>query len=406
MNKEQTQFDICIIGGGLVGSALAIVCDRLGLKTALVEKKSMALLQPNDPLDVRHIALSHGSKKIFEGLNIWQCLQKFAHAIENIHVSDQGYFGFTRLSAKAQKMPAMGYVISYHDFQKTLSQQLQTCEKVTYYTDTTLIASGLVGDIWHLTLENSTQTQIEAKLMVAADGINSLLRKSYQVETIEKSYEQTAIVTTLKVSQPNGMTAYERFTQDGPMAILPAGDDYCAFIWTVQNEKAQAYLQQNDEAFLKTAQTAFGYRVGQFLQVGKRQSFPLKLLVCDEQVRERLLFLGNAVHNLHPIAAQGFNLALRDIAGLADILKSHRDDIGAKAVLDEYAMARKQDQKRTIRFTDGLILLFSNKFLPLVKLRNTLMILFDLYPAGKSWLGKYGAGRLGKLSTLAKGESL
>lgn len=406
MNNIQKQFDLCIVGGGLVGSALAIACNQLGLKIALVEQKTLAALQPNNPLDMRHIALSHGSKTIFNNLGIWNALAPFANAIENIHVSDQGAWGFTRLSAAEQHMPALGYVIPYHDLQSVLSQQLQHCEHVTYFTDTSLLSSGLVDDAWQLTLENKQQINIAAKLMIAADGVHSNLRKANHIEMLEKDYQQMAIVTTLAVSHPKSDIAYERFTQEGPIALLPAGDNLMALVWTVDTERAQAYLQASDNDFLQMIQQAFGYRVGKFTQVGKRQSFPLKLLVAQEQTKQRLLFLGSSVHNLHPIAAQGFNLALRDIAGLYDALQSNLDDIGAENTLSMYLSQRKQDQKRTVRFTDGLVLLFSNRFLPMVKLRNSLMLLLDIYKPGKAWLGKYGAGRLGKLPSLSRGAEL
>ncbi len=405
--EKVNEFDICIIGGGLVGSCLAIVCDKLGLKTALVEQKNLNVLQPDDPLDMRHIALSHGSKKIFEGLDIWQQLQSYAHSIDNIHVSDQGHFGFTRLSAQEQAMPALGYVIPYHDFQKILSQQLQQCQYVTYYTDASVIASSLIHERWQMTIEKQKEQYIAtAKLLIGADGVNSALRENYQIKTVNKSYQQTAIVTTVRVSKQNLSTAYERFTAEGPMAILPAGDDYCALIWTVDMAKADNYLAQTDNEFIHTVQQAFGYRVGKFLAIGKRQSFPLNLVISDEQIKPRLLLLGNAVHNLHPIAAQGFNLALRDIAGLCDVFKKYKNDVGQSAALTMYANERQQDQKRTLRFTDGLVLLFSNNFLPLVKLRNSLMLILDLYQPAKAWIGRYGAGRLGKISSLARGEKL
>lgn len=406
MNNIQQRFDLCIVGGGLVGSALAIACNQLGLKTALVEQKTLAVLQPNNPLDMRHIALSHGSKIIFNNLDIWSALAPYTNAIEKIHVSDQGAWGFTRLSAAEQDMPALGYVIPYHDLQSVLSQRLQDCEHVTYFTDTSLLTSGLINDTWQLTLENNEQLAISAKLMIAADGIHSNLRTANNIEMLEKDYQQTAIVTTLAVSHPKTDIAYERFTQEGPIALLPAGDNLTALVWTVDTERAQAYLQASDSDFLQMIQQAFGYRVGKFTQVGKRQSFPLKLLVAQEQIKNRLLFLGSSVHNLHPIAAQGFNLALRDIAGLYDILKDNIDDIGSEHVLSSYLSKRKQDQKRTVRFTDGLVLLFSNRFLPLVKLRNSLMLLLDIYKPGKAWLGKYGAGRLGKLPSLSRGTEL
>lgn len=406
MNNTELQFDLCIVGGGLVGSALAIACNQLGLKIALIEQKTLAVLQPDNPLDMRHIALSHGSKTIFNNLNVWQYLKPYAHAIEHIHVSDQGKWGFTRLSAQEQHMPALGYVIPYHDLQSVLSQQLQACKNVTYFTNTQLLASGLVNDAWQLTLENTEQIIISSKLMIAADGMNSTLRQNNQIDMVEKDYQQTAIVTTLKVSHPTDDIAYERFTQEGPIALLPAGDDLMALVWTIDTDRAQTYLQASDVEFLQMIQKAFGYRVGKFAEVGRRQSFPLKLLVANEQIKQRLLFLGSAVHHLHPIAAQGFNLALRDIAGLYDVLKNNLQDIGSETALNQYVEQRKQDQKRTVRFTDGLVLAFSNQFLPMVKLRNSLMVLLDIYKPGKAWLGRYGAGRLGKLPSLAREAEL
>lgn len=406
MNQINKQVDIAIIGGGLVGSMLAILCDKLGLSTALIEQKTLQILQPDNPLDMRHIALSHGSKKILQAIGLWPALKPYTYPITQIHVSDQGRWGFTRLSAKEQQMPALGYVIAYHDLQHILSQQVQKCSYVAYYTDTKLISSQLQQEQWHLALENQQTFPITAKLLIAADGLNSPLRANANIAAIEKDYGQIAIVTTVKVTKPQLTTAYERFTQQGPIALLPAGKDYCALIWTVASEHAEKYLAQTDTQFLQTIQAYFGYRLGKFIAVGQRQSFPLKLVVAQEQHRQRLLLLGSAVHNLHPIAAQGFNLALRDMAGLTDILKQNLADVGQALVLTEYLALRQADQQRTVRFTDGLVLLFSNQFFPLVLLRNSLMVLFDLCPPAKAWLGRYGAGRLGKLSSLARGEPL
>jgi 2-octaprenyl-6-methoxyphenol hydroxylase len=401
------QYDIGIVGGGLVGSVLAIACSTLGLNVLLIERKAREVLQPENPLDFRHIALSHGSKIILNSMGIWPHLEKYTHPIENIHVSELGRWGFTRLCAHEQNMPALGYVIAYHDFQAALSSLVETCQQIDYFTEASLKDSVLLDKTWQLTIHQKETEQIaEVKLLIGADGLDSPLRTQHQIDVFEKSYDQVAIVTTLRVSHPQATTAFERFTQEGPIAILPVGNDRVALIWAVKTETARHYKDLSDKAFIEKIQSFFGFRLGYFLSLGARQQFPLKLSIAQSQINTRLLFLGSAVHHLHPIAAQGFNLALRDIATLMDVIKSQPENIGDAKGLNDYLLYRQKDQKRTIKFTDGLVLLFSNNFLPLAFLRNALMSILELSLPAKIALGKYGAGRLGKLSSLARGKKL
>lgn len=392
--------DLCIIGGGPVGSILALASARLGLKVTLIEKKNLHQLQPASPLDFRHLALSQGSQQILQGLELWSHLALYAIPIKHIHVSEKGQWGLTHLSAVEQDMPALGYVIPFHCLQKELSQALMNTPNIRYEINTEGYQAKLKEDGWQLEIGNGSV--ISAKLLVAADGLDSALRKNHNIQTIEKNYHQMAIVTTLSVSHPKPDVAFERFTKEGLLAVLPAGDNKVGLVWALSTYKARAYSELEDVQFLEKLQDNFGFRLGYLLALGKRQLFPLKLSISEKQVDDRLIFLGSAMLHLHPIAAQSFNLALRDVAWLFDIFKKNLVDIGSESLLAQYALLRKTDQKRIVRFSDGLVMLFSNQFAPLVLLRNLLMAFCDISLSGRVWLAKYGAGRLTQSPSLMK----
>lgn len=393
------EYDIIISGGGLVGATLAIALSQQGFTTALIEKQaSFALVKP---IDWRHIALSHGSHLILQGLGIWPDLMPYAQAIEDIHVSDKGRWGCVRLSAKEQHLPALGFVIAYPYLLQVINAHLENTSSIAKYSENKIIDCEFSDHAWQVTLDD--QQTCQAKLLISAEGSQSFLRKKFNIEMFEKDYEQTAIVANLHVNQPKSHTAFERFSKEGPIAILPTNQDYMAVIWAVRKDKAAEYLSLPEQEFIDKLQAAFGYRVGKIVSLGQRQSFPLQLSIAKEKTKENLLFVGNAAFTLHPIAAQGFNLALRDIASLIDELKLYTPQEGFNTLLAKYITQREKDHQRTVRFTDGLILLFSNDFFPFTLLRNWGMAIIDLLPTAKAFLGRYGAGRLGRLPLLARG---
>jgi len=243
---------------------------------------------------------------------------------------------------------------------------------------------------------------------VAADGANSAIREQLGIQTQERDYRQTAVIANVSTDKPHNHIAYERFTDSGPLALLPMTEQRCALVWTVAADQSESLLALDDATFLQRLQQHFGYRLGRFTRVGVRHAFPLQLLQAKESVRARLALAGNAMHTLHPIAGQGFNLGLRDVAALVDvILDARRDgrDIGALNILQRYAQWRQADQRRVALFTDSMVRLFGQSLPPVVGLRDAGMLALDLCPPAKRWFGRMTMGRAGRLPRLARGLS-
>jgi len=294
--------------------------------------------------------------------------------------------------------------------------QLRQCDNLTLMsparlTDLTLGDDHATVVITH-DLDNDNSSNMESltsKLVVAADGGNSHVRNQLDIHTTAHDYGQTAIIANISPEKPHRHVAYERFTRNGPLALLPMLDNRCSLVWTCTPEDAQHFLRLNDEDFLAELQPCFGKRLGRFIKVGKRHSYPLQLIQAQEQVRSRLALIGNAAHTLHPIAGQGFNLGLRDVAALAqNIVDTFHagDDIGALSVLETYAQWRKRDHRQVIGFTNTLVHTFSTRFPPFVLARNLGLVVTDIVPPLKHLLARHSMGIIGKLPRLARGLPL
>jgi 2-octaprenyl-6-methoxyphenol hydroxylase len=400
--------DVLIVGGGLVGASLACALGKAGLRVAVVEAHALRIdHQPN--YDERSIALAQGSQRIFAGLGLWEALADQVCPIHTIHVSDRGRFGFTRLQREEEGVPALGYVASARILGNVLIEALQLL-------NVRLIAPARLSDfrLDSEAVEAELKTEggsiaHRAQLMVAADGVNSLVRKRLGIGTRQWDYNQTAVIANVTPEQPHHNVAYERFTETGPMALLPLLGNYCALVWTVRSQQAGQLLELDDTQFLARLQERFGYRLGRFIQVGQRHAYRLQLLRARESIRPRMALVGNAVHTLHPVAGQGFNLGLRDVAALAEVVTDARRagaDCGDIAVLKRYAEWRQADQRRVVAFTDGMVRLFSQPLPPVAWLRDAGMLALDLFPPAKRWFGRMTMGRAGRLPRLARGLEL
>ena len=411
-SSAHTDYDLIIIGGGMVGTSLAISLAVQPLRIALVEAATLRSKDAAPPnYDDRAIALSFGARRIFEGMGLWSDIAPRATAIKHIHVSDQGRFGFTRLDAKQENVDALGYVVTARQLGASLMDKLQDCTNLTVISPATL--TNLSFDSEDATAEilhNDGNTQLlTAKLVVAADGGHSQVRQQLDIHTTDRDYQQTAIIANLTPEKPHQNIAYERFTRNGPLALLPMPDNRCSLVWTRAPEDAERLLQLSDEDFIAELQPCFGKRLGRFLKIGKRHSYPLQLIQAQEQVRARLALIGNAAHTLHPIAGQGFNLGLRDVATLAQSIVDARQadiDIGSLAVLEDYAQWRQRDHQQVIGFTNTLVQTFSNRLPPLALARNLGLIATDIIPPLKHSLARHSMGLAGKLPRLARGLPL
>lgn len=401
--------DVLIVGGGLVGASLALALGKAGLRVAVVEAHAFRIdQQPN--YDERSIALAQGSQRIFSGLGLWEQLADQVCPIHTIHVSDRGRFGFTRLRREEEGVPALGYVASARVLGNTLIRALEQLPAVE------LLAPARLLDFQVNDSEVAAELEVDdgtvahrTRLLVAADGAHSSVRERLGIATRQWDYGQTAVIANVTPEREHHNVAYERFTDTGPMALLPMLGDHCALVWTVRSQQAEEILALSDTEFLARLQQRFGNRLGRFLNVGQRHAYRLQLLRARESIRPRLALIGNAVHTLHPVAGQGFNLGLRDVAALAEvIIDAQRSgvDIGAAAVLEQYADWRQADQRRVVAFTDSMVRIFSQPLPPVAWLRDAGMLALDLCPPAKRWFGRLTMGRAGRLPRLARGLEL
>ena len=395
----QHDYDILIVGGGLAGNCLALALKDSGLRLAIIEANTREQLQ-NSPAGDRALALSAGTIKLLQALNIWDGITSKAAAIKNIHISDRGHFGKARLSAKKQGVEALGYVISARDIEGHVAKLVEQAGiKQICPARVVGLMSGL--DAVNVSLKQDDESiNLTAKLLVGADGGQSSVRKLLDISQQVTEYGQTALVTTIKSSVPHNNVAFERFTKSGPLAMLPINDKECSVVWTRTHEEADDLMKGSESDFLASLQDCFGYQLGALTLTAPRRAFPLSLIRADNMVVGRTVIIGNAVHQLHPVAGQGFNLGIRDVVQLAEmLLEQHQQnaDLGEKVLLNKYAESRQKDHDNTIGFTDNVVKIFSSDWLPMAAARSISLAVMDHIPTAKSVLAKHAMGLAGRL---------
>ncbi|MCZ8131938.1 MAG: 2-octaprenyl-6-methoxyphenyl hydroxylase [Steroidobacteraceae bacterium] len=402
--------DVAIVGGGMVGASLALALAALPLRVVVVEAvPPEADSQPS--FDTRTTALSNGSRRVFQGLGVWDEIVRSATPIRRIHVSDRGHFGFARLSAEEQGVPALGYVAENRAIGAALWRRLRAGGRTELVSPARVTALETLDDrvVLEVTAEGAAPRRLSARLAVAADGAQSLIRRESGVDAARWDYGQTAIIANVVPERFHDYTAYERFTPTGPLAVLPIADGRCVVVYTLAPEAAEAALAQDDAAFLAGLQERFGWRLGRLTKVGRRVAYPLALTRSDAIEAPRVAIIGNAAQGLHPIAGQGFNLGLRDAATLAEVIAAGlaaSPDAGDAEVLRRYVEWRRTDRGALIAFTDGLVRLFGNPFGPVRAARSLGLLAFDATPVAKSALARLSLGFAGRLPRLARGLPL
>jgi 2-octaprenyl-6-methoxyphenol hydroxylase len=407
MSKEH--YDIVIAGGGMIGTSLALALAPLGLRVAVVEAVARkAAAQPS--FDDRSTALSRSTQRMFEAMGLWPEIVAASTPIRGIHVSDQGRFGFSHIDADEQGVEALGYVVINRVLGAVLQDALDSLKGVDVVCPARIVDIELAPDCATaivMDADNRRQT-LSCDLLVASDGANSAVREMMGIVAQKSHYGQRAVIGNLLPEKDIDFMAYERFTQQGPLAILPVADGRAGFVWTVSEDDADRVMALDDDAFLAELQQQFGYRLGAFSRVGKRASYPLILSKALRLTATRSVLIGNSAHGLHPVSAQGFNLGMRDVAAIVDCIADARTskaafDPGNAALLEQYASWRRSDQKKLVRFTDGLVKLFGSERRPLRTLRNIGMLGFDLVPGVRSAFAKHTMGLAGRLPRLSRG---
>ena len=404
---SKRDYDIIIAGGGMIGTSLALALAPLGLRIAVVEavaRKEAA--QPS--FDDRSSALSRSTQRTFEAMGLWPDIAAASTPIRSIHVSDQGRFGFSHIEAEEQGVEALGYVVINRILGGVLQEALDSLDSVEVLCPARIVdielAPGMATAIVHA---DGKERRVNCALLVAADGANSQVRELMGITAEKHPYGQRAVIGNLLPEKDIANVAYERFTQQGPLAILPVADGRAGFVWTVSEDDAERVLALDDGEFLAELQEQFGYRLGHFSRVGKRAAYPLVLSKALRLIATRSVLIGNSAHGLHPVSAQGFNLGMRDVAAIVDCIADARlsdeFDPGSAQLLDRYADWRRADQKKLVRFTDSLVKLFGSDRRSLRTLRNIGMLGFDLVPGVRSVFARHTMGLAGRLPRLSRG---
>lgn len=402
-------YQVGIVGGGMVGACLAHALGAAGMQVALVEAHPWQE-DGQSSYDRRVIALSHSTCKILEGLAIWPQLKEFVSPIRAIHVSDRGHFGKTRLFAREERVPALGYVIEAHRLGQVLAQCIESNKQIDFICPAA-VTSVEVNEL-HATVAyacQEEQREIRVSLLVAADGRQSIVRRALGMPVEEWDYGQTAIIANVSLSKLHQHCAIERFTSTGPLALLPLQDGRCALVWTFWNHQAEEVLSWGDEQFASQLQDQIGYRLGKVVKVGQRSAYPLHFLRAQQLVRHGAVLIGNAAHTLHPVAGQGFNLGMRDVAMLAQASVAacvDEQQFASLKWLQDYEFARQKDYRAISLFTDKLARVFTNPLTGVGLVRSLGLLGVDIITPLKHQLARLSMGDLQQDSLLMRGLAL
>jgi 2-octaprenyl-6-methoxyphenol hydroxylase len=394
--------DVAIVGGGMVGASLALALAGTRLNVLLIEAVAAGSAQ-QPSFDERSTALGNGARQILSTLGVWDQIAPAAAPIREIHVSDAGHFGFARLNAADHELTAFGYTVNNRQLGTILWRALARCPQVQLQSPARVTAVSLGPEWAELRIDDGSLLQ--ARLVVAADGAHSLVKQAAGIDSNERDYGQVALVANIRTDRSARAIAFERFTAGGPLALLPLADGSYTVVWTLAPERTPALRDCDDAEFCRLLQESFGWRAGRILAVGKRASYPLSLVSAQQLCGQRVVLVGNAAQALHPVAAQGFNLGLRDAATLAELIATASDP-GSQPLLAQFAQRRSADRRGMIGFTDHLVKLFDSQRGAAIAARNLGLLLFDLNPPAKQALSRLSWGFGGALPRLSRGLPL
>ena len=364
------QFDVVIAGGAMAGMTLALAINKLSdkpLSIAVVEPFK-ADHQAHPGFDSRSIALSYGTVNILKNLTLWDDIAEVATPIRHIHVSDRSHAGMTDITTEEVGVDALGYVVELADVGRIYHSQVEQDEHIELLCPASV--KKVERSLSEVTVTLDNGEVVRGKLLVAADGAISTCCEQVGLDLVEHDFEQVAVIANIKTQQDPAGRAFERFTESGPIALLPMSGGRMSLVWCLKPEEARAVMALEDDAFLAKLQDVFGWRLGLMKQVGQRSSYPLTLRYRKQNISHRFAIVGNAAQTLHPIAGQGFNLGIRDVATLAEQIAVSAGDPGAYQVLSQFKGRRESDREATISLTSSLVHIFSNDYLTMRVGRN------------------------------------
>jgi 2-octaprenyl-6-methoxyphenol hydroxylase len=395
MAGQDNSCEVIIAGGGMVGMATALRLARTGIRVVMLEASVPDASLLHSSFDSRTLVVNPASRQFWEDLGIWQKVSQSATAIEQVHVSAQGRFGSVLFDKQDFAVATLGHVVEAQVLGSVLWQEVKQSANIQLLAPAHMTGFTVAQEA--VTVEYTHQEQkrtLSASLLVAADGAQSAVRAKLQLPTRIKEYHKTAIICNLKTEQPHHNRAYERLTSDGPFALLPF-HDRLGLVWSNSHEQAQQLLAMDERAFIEAAQRVFGQRLGAFVQIGKRHSYPLFQVRVERQYAERVVLMGNAAHAVSPVSAQGLNLAVRGVRRLTDAVlqaRQHGEDLGAESVLAAYQQASMPDQDQVLNYTDDLMTWFRIDE-PLVSgLRSLGLLAIDSSPTLKRKLYELAGG--------------
>ncbi|HCG5913579.1 TPA: 2-octaprenyl-6-methoxyphenyl hydroxylase [Vibrio parahaemolyticus] len=371
------QYDVVIAGGAMAGATLALAIEHLSqgaLRVAVVEPfKAQSDQHPG--FDSRSIALSYGTVNLLRHLELWSAIEPFTTPIEHIHVSDRSHAGMTDITKHDVGVEALGYVVELADVGRVYQELLTNSTAIDLYCPDS--AKHITRTQENVTLELASGELLNAKLLVAADGAVSQCCQQIGLELSEHDFDQVAVIANIVTQEPHQGRAFERFTENGPVALLPMSDNRMSLVWCLRPDDAQIVMELSESEFLERLQQDFGWRLGAMQKVGLRASYPLLLRHRKQNISHRFAIVGNAAQTLHPIAGQGFNLGIRDVVTLAEELVKQGEDVGRYQGLIRFSQRREADRNETIWLTSSLVHVFSNDLLAMRIGRNTALAAMD-----------------------------
>ncbi|HCH2711066.1 2-octaprenyl-6-methoxyphenyl hydroxylase [Vibrio parahaemolyticus] len=371
------QYDVVIAGGAMAGATLALAIEHLSqgaLRVAVVEPfKAQSDQHPG--FDSRSIALSYGTVNLLRHLELWSAIEPFSTPIEHIHVSDRSHAGMTDITKHDVGVEALGYVVELADVGRVYQELLTHSTAIDLYCPDS--AKHITRTQENVTIELASGELLDAKLLVAADGAVSQCCHQIGLELSEHDFDQVAVIANIVTQEPHQGRAFERFTENGPVALLPMSDNRMSLVWCLRPDEAQIVMELSESEFLERLQQDFGWRLGAMQKVGLRASYPLLLRHRKQNISHRFAIVGNAAQTLHPIAGQGFNLGIRDVVTLAEELVKQSEDVGRYQGLIRFSQRREADRNETIWLTSSLVHVFSNDLLAMQIGRNTALAAMD-----------------------------